>query len=167
MTEAELTESPIEEAMLEGLLHGATYAATDLELAGRGVDPGKYRGFFVERSGVTVLIVPQLRMRCPDRYRLDFGVILERSGRRMYVALECDGVGFHSAVPDVKRDKARDRALAAAGWLVLRFTGQELRSGIDSAASLAWDALMALAEAWCGDEAVVSCRLEHGSGGAS
>jgi hypothetical protein len=153
----ELTESPIEEAMLAGLLRGVVYAEAEFALSGRGIDAGVYRGFFVERSAVTAMIVPQLRIRCPERYRLDFGVVLERGARRVHVALECDGFNFHSAGADVKRDKARDRALAAAGWIVLRFPGQEIVNGDESAAVLAWGALLAIAETWCG---AVDVRIE-------
>ncbi len=56
-------------------------------------------------------------------FRLDFA--LEISGKK--VAIECDGHEFHERTKEqATRDKARDRALTAEGWRILRFTGSEI-----------------------------------------
>jgi very-short-patch-repair endonuclease len=56
-------------------------------------------------------------------FRLDFA--FEIAGKK--VAIECDGHEFHERTKEqAARDKARDRALTAAGWRVLRFTGSEI-----------------------------------------
>ena len=61
------------------------------------------------------------------RYRVDFAVVDPSAGT--FVAIECDGYEFHERTKEqVQRDKARDRALTAAGWRVLRFTGSEVWS---------------------------------------
>ena len=57
--------------------------------------------------------------RTVGAYRLDLAV--ESAGGRLDV--ECDGAAFHV---DRERDAARDRALEAAGWAVLRFSGREI-----------------------------------------
>lgn len=56
-----------------------------------------------------------------EPYRLDFAAV------GMKLAIECDGHEFHERTKEqARRDKSRDRALTAAGWRVLRFTGSEV-----------------------------------------
>lgn len=56
-----------------------------------------------------------------DRYRLDFAFVNER------VAVECDGHDFHERTKEqAAHDRRRDRAMTAAGWKTLRFTGSEI-----------------------------------------
>lgn len=63
-------------------------------------------------------------------YRLDFAIISWERGQRDYahrVAIEVDGHDFHERTKEqAARDRSRDRALTAAGWLVIRFTGSEV-----------------------------------------
>lgn len=60
-------------------------------------------------------------------YRLDFLLTCRLGGRRARLAVECDGHNFHEKTKEqAARDKSRDRALAAAGITVLRFTGSEI-----------------------------------------
>lgn len=62
-------------------------------------------------------------------YRLDFCLIVKFEGRKDIhrIAIECDGHNFHERTKEqAMRDKARDRALVAAGIQVLRFTGSEI-----------------------------------------
>jgi hypothetical protein len=54
-----------------------------------------------------------------EGYRLDLAI--ERNGVRLDV--ECDGAPFHR---DRERDRARDEALARAGWTVLRFSARSV-----------------------------------------
>lgn len=42
------------------------------------------------------------------------------------VAIEIDGLAFHSAADDFQRDRVKQNALALAGWQVLRFTWLDL-----------------------------------------
>jgi very-short-patch-repair endonuclease len=49
-------------------------------------------------------------------------VKLDRAWPEAKLAVELDGAKHHTAPEDRRRDLARDRELAALGWLVLRFT---------------------------------------------
>lgn len=61
-------------------------------------------------------IAPQAQV---GPYRVDF-LVNER------IIVECDGHEFHSSKEQRGQDAARDRALQAAGFRVLRFTGTEI-----------------------------------------
>ena len=41
--------------------------------------------------------------------------------------MELDGARHHTSPEDRRRDLARDAALAAAGWVILRFTYADVR----------------------------------------
>jgi hypothetical protein len=57
------------------------------------------------------------------RFRIDFAFFI--SGQR--IAVELDGHDFHERTKEQARaEKSRQRALTAAGWHVLRFTGSEV-----------------------------------------
>ena len=59
------------------------------------------------------------------KFRLDFAII--DAATDTFVAVECDGHEFHERTKEqAQHDKARDRALTADGWRVLRFTGSEV-----------------------------------------
>lgn len=48
-------------------------------------------------------------------------------GGNIFLAIECDGHDYHERTKEqAARDKSRDRALVAAGFSVLRFTGSEI-----------------------------------------
>jgi hypothetical protein len=53
-------------------------------------------------------------------------VFLDRCWPEVKVAVELDGARHHTSPDDRRRDLARDRAMAAAGWVVLRFTYAEV-----------------------------------------
>jgi very-short-patch-repair endonuclease len=74
-------------------------------------------------------------------YRLDLAFDEER------VALELDGYAFHSTRRQRERDMQRDAALAAIGWLTVRFSHERLHNDV---AGCRRDALAALAarRAW-------------------
>jgi hypothetical protein len=125
-------ESPIESAVLWAL------AAHDTE-GGVPVPDTEYDlpSFSFELSGGALRIYPQ----CPvnvegHKYRLDFlasatatGPTVSGGTQRICVPfdVECDGHDFHERSKEqARRDKARDRALQATGYTVLRFTGSEI-----------------------------------------
>ncbi len=47
---------------------------------------------------------------------------LDRAWPEVKIAVELDGARYHTSAEDRQRDLARDTALAARGWVVLRFT---------------------------------------------
>lgn len=55
------------------------------------------------------------------------GVRLDRCWPEVKLVVELDGARHHTSPEDRQRDLARDRALAALGWVVLRFTYAEVR----------------------------------------
>jgi hypothetical protein len=61
--------------------------------------------------------VGQFAVALDDRW-----VRLDRAWPEVKLAVELDGARFHTSPADRRRDLARDAALAAAGWVVLRFT---------------------------------------------
>ena len=69
--------------------------------------------------------VRQLVVATPaGRFRLDLGYAVER------VAVEMDGWQFHSAREQRERDLRRDAALAAIGWITLRFSHRRLHHDV-------------------------------------
>lgn len=65
-------------------------------------------------------------------YRLDFALL----GDGVMVAVEADGHDYHERTKEqAEHDKSRDRALAAAGWTVLRFTGREIHRNAEKCAA--------------------------------
>jgi very-short-patch-repair endonuclease len=51
------------------------------------------------------------------------------------LVVELDGRGAHATLEAFERDRARDRALAAAGWRVVRVTWRHLHDGADALAA--------------------------------
>jgi len=63
--------------------------------------------------------------RSVGQYRLllsSGAVKLDRAWPEAKLAVELDGARYHTSAEDRRRDLARDRELAAIGWVVLRFT---------------------------------------------
>ncbi|MGY1688741.1 endonuclease domain-containing protein [Geodermatophilus sp. SYSU D01105] len=58
---------------------------------------------------------------------LPFGrVYLDAAVPEVRIAVELDGAAFHGSAADRERDTRRDVALAARGWVVLRFSYRRL-----------------------------------------
>ena len=60
------------------------------------------------------------------RYRIDFAF------PQLKVAIEADGEEWHASSEDIQHDKIRDSQLASQGWIVLRFTEQEIEDQIEN-----------------------------------
>lgn len=63
--------------------------------------------------------------------RVDAGVVMEGVGEvdllvEGLAVVECDGFAYHSGRKEYRQDRRRDRALAARGYVVLRFTWEEI-----------------------------------------
>lgn len=56
------------------------------------------------------------------RYRLDFALPDQKIG------IELDGYEFHSSKKAFTKDRERQRAIEAAGWRIIRFSGSEINA---------------------------------------
>lgn len=70
--------------------------------------------------------VGQYQVQLPGRR-----VRLDRAWPEVKLAVELDGARHHTSPDDRRRDLARDRELAALGWIVLRFTYADVVRGAD------------------------------------
>lgn len=64
-----------------------------------------------------------------QREALDRDVYLARidlAYPRRLIGIEADGFAFHSARPDFVRDRRRQNELASRGWIILRFTEEDV-----------------------------------------
>ena len=77
------------------------------------------------RFGLAVHVRPQHRVAVGEHeYRLDYLV----EGDRLRIAVELDGFAFHSDRPAFTYDRLRQNDLAAAGFTVLRFSYDAVRT---------------------------------------
>ena len=75
--------------------------------------------------GIGAHLHPQYPVACsPHTYRLDYFV----EGERLRLAVELDGYAFHSDRPAFTYDRLRQNDLAAAGYTVLRFSYDAVRT---------------------------------------
>ena len=75
-----------------------------------------------------VLVIPGLPP-ARQQYRVDLGdgpVFLDAAWPEVKLAVELDGAAFHGSQEARERDLRRDAALAALGWIVLRFSYRRL-----------------------------------------
>lgn len=73
--------------------------------------------------------------RSVGQYRIVLAVgtvRLDRAWPEVKLAVELDGARHHTSPEDRQRDLARDAALAALGWVVLRFTFADVRRNPDA-----------------------------------
>lgn len=66
-----------------------------------------------------------------DRYRIDFALPDRKIG------VELDGFTYHGSKDAFNADRARQRNLELAGWRIIRFTGDEVRSNVAHCVDLA------------------------------
>lgn len=79
----------------------------------------------LEAHGVLTVFRHRSLPRSVGQYRVKLAgrtVKLDRAWPEAKLAVELDGARHHTSPEDRQADLARDRALAAAGWIVLRFT---------------------------------------------
>lgn len=75
--------------------------------------------------GLAVHLRPQHRVAVGEHeYRLDYLI----EGERLRIAVELDGFAYHSARPAFTYDRLRQNDLAAAGYTVLRFSYDAVRT---------------------------------------
>ena len=104
-------ESPIERRFLVALLFCDSYTFEPFE------HPPA-----IARDSMGVELGQQVSV---GDYRVDFTLTRPGSARRF--AIELDGFAYHGSTPEqFELDAGRQRALTAAGWTVIRFSGREL-----------------------------------------
>lgn len=126
-------ESPIEVMFFCGAM--LETKAQVLDFAVRE-SAGWTNGDELSPMGERLIVHPQFAV---GEHRADFCLVLENSHdvkegekirivtERSQILVECDGHDFHEKTKkQAAHDKARDRALVAAGHKVLRFTGSEI-----------------------------------------
>lgn len=124
LLEHDETDSPIEKHLLAAMIFGH-------ELVNDRFAPvallRDQKPIFGARC---IQVAPQFRVGV---YRLDFAIILAGPQYLGRIAVECDGHEFHSLTKEqASHDRMKDRALATAGWPVLRFTGSEIAQDVEA-----------------------------------
>jgi len=59
-------------------------------------------------------------------YRIDLAIPQHR------IAIECDGMQYHSTPAQIEHDQKKNKYLAWKGWHVLRFTGHQIHNNLMS-----------------------------------
>lgn len=114
--------SPIERLLVVGFLLADSYGSYALPLAVTAPGCGCL-------TPVEIPSIGRIHHQHPVKigrstYRLDFAIL---GALDVKVAVECDGHEFHEKTKEqASKDKARERALVSAGWLVMRFAGSEI-----------------------------------------
>lgn len=82
----------------------------------------------MEQTDLSFHIEPQALIRTGrEQYRVDLLLEIHQGETSLDFAIECDGHEFHEKTREqARRDRARERALQAAGIVVIRFTGSEI-----------------------------------------
>lgn len=115
----------------ELIANGATHieAALFMAINARFLIDGYFRIRLREADDNRICgIEPQKKV---GKYIVDFviSVLDERTGKRHFLAVECDGHEFHERTKEqAKKDRSRDRHLQDLGFTVYRFTGSEIHN---------------------------------------
>ena len=121
------------ESEIEKLLLLALYRASvgngyyeNIDLRKRDVDCAAFKPYEGVDDVHHALVFLQAKF---GDYRTDFAIYDQSRKDRpaRWIIVECDGHDFHERTKEqARRDKKRDRYMAAAGAVVLRFTGSEI-----------------------------------------
>jgi very-short-patch-repair endonuclease len=125
----EHTESPIEQLMLMALYLSDLHYGRNSDVWGHSIAHSS--NFIRQHCENTkhkcgVFIYPQMPVL---EYRVDFliGAMTAPDAVPHWVVVECDGHDYHErTAAQAEHDRARDRAMTAAGYRVFRFTGREI-----------------------------------------
>jgi hypothetical protein len=126
-----LCESPIERSMLAALVTGYWRGFNALPPT---VHDGSKDSSETLQPG-ELIIVPQMAF---VKFRLDFGIVAERDGRRQIVAVECDGAAFHG---DAAKEQFRVNYLKSWNVPVFKFSGKLLHEDAIAAADVVINAM--------------------------
>ena len=113
------SQSPAEEKLKRAFLASGVFARP------------RCQSDIITGSGPLGVLIQQLPItRNGSRYVLDFAVLQLPAGE--FVGVEVDGFEYHDRTPEqAEHDRARDRALVASGWIVLRFAAREVMRDAD------------------------------------
>lgn len=82
---------------------------------------------YIERRLYTALTnkeyYAETQIRC-GAYRIDITL------PEYDIAIECDGMAYHSSLAQKKHDAKKNRYLRKNGWYVMRFTGKDICSNL-------------------------------------
>jgi len=112
-------ESPIEQLLCLALVFSVPMTRTRFrQVAGRSASLDFYTQVPVRVGGRTYRVDALISAKAPEHPEREFRLVIE-----------CDGHDYHERTKEqAARDRSRDRALTAAGYHVLRFTGSEIWS---------------------------------------
>jgi hypothetical protein len=148
----ESCESPIELPMALALATAARHEGISVTFVFRSGESGDWLS--EEWSGqsrwpdLALRIEPQAQL---GEHRVDFSLTLDgsfrapdgrvlRTSQRMVI--ECDGHDFHERTREqARRDRERDRRLQSFGFLVYRYTGQEIWEDVFTCAAQAIESI--------------------------
>lgn len=119
-----LLESPIERSMLAALLTGRWLGCETIP----PIVHNAATGVLETLPAGDVIIIPQLAF---VKFRLDFGIVVEKDGRRQIIDVECDGAEFHR---DAAKDHFRSAYLQSWNIPTFRFKGSEIHEDAIAAA---------------------------------
>lgn len=117
----ERSESRIEQEMLAAVRPYGRLCADPAKIAEHCRQAPVRRGIFIYQQAPVL------------GYRADFllGAMASPEAVPHWIVVECDGHQFHERTADqAEHDRARDRAMTAAGYRVFRFTGREIRRDV-------------------------------------
>jgi very-short-patch-repair endonuclease len=126
-----IAESPIEKLLLASFLQPGCF--TDIEW-----DRLNGRTELALASGADGCLFVQWKF---GEYTADF-MLMSHFSETVRVVVECDGHEFHERTKaQARHDKKRDRAMVAAGLIVVRFTGSEIWADPEACREQAFDVL--------------------------
>lgn len=120
-----LSESPIERALLAALRRSGRLCPDPANIRSDCERVPLRCGIFIYQQAPVL------------KYRTDFllGAMASPDADPHWVVVECDGHEFHERTAEqAEHDRARDRAMTAAGYRVFRFTGREIRRDVQKCA---------------------------------
>lgn len=120
---------------VDSALHQGLIAREELQRALRGRGSPQARATLAlcdGRSRSATESLARLALRAAGLH-VRAGVVIDGVGEvdllvERWIVVECDGFAYHSGRREFREDRRRDRSLAAQGYVVLRFTYDEVRN---------------------------------------
>lgn len=129
-------ESPIEEMFFDALIRSGSYQPVADDPAFPYPVLIVYRPDLDKTTHILAIGINVPVRAGGKRYRADLLILAGQRGpaEQLKVVVELDGHDFHDRTPEqASSDRARDRAMQAEGYSVLRFTGSDVHRDVDRA----------------------------------